>query len=51
MFTEQELEKVFLADEQILAAVLSVDHDVKGWVYSDRVEVDDAAFAFAKAEG
>jgi hypothetical protein len=41
----------FLADEEILAAVLSEDHRVKGWVYRDRIDVDDAAFAFRKAEG
>jgi len=51
VLTEQEVEKVFLSDDQILAAVLSIDHDVRGWVYRDRIEVDDAAFAFAKAEG
>jgi hypothetical protein len=50
MFTERELETVFLSDDQILAAVLSVSHDVKGWVYRDRIDVDDAAFAFTKAE-
>jgi hypothetical protein len=51
MFTEKELDVYFLSDDQILAAVLSEDHDVKGWVYRDRIGVDDAAFAFAKAQG
>jgi hypothetical protein len=50
LLSEQELEKLFLADETILAAVLSEDHEVSGWVYRDHIEVDDAAFAFSNAE-
>ena len=50
LLTEEELETVFLSDHEILAAVLSEDHEVKGWVYRDRIEVGDAAFAFRRAE-
>jgi hypothetical protein len=50
LFTQDEIEEYFLSDANILAAVLSEDHRVKGWVSSDRIEVDDAAFAFDQAE-
>ena len=50
MLSEQEAENLFLADDTILAAVLSEDHEVGGWVYHDHFDVDDAAFAFSSAQ-
>jgi hypothetical protein len=50
ILTEQEIDTFFLADETVLAAVLSKDHEVGGWVYDDHVDVDDAAFAFRNAQ-
>ena len=50
VLTEQQQRELFLDDDSILAAVLSEDHDVGGWVYRDHLDVDDAAFAFSNAE-
>jgi hypothetical protein len=51
MLTIGEVREFFLSDDSILATVLSQDHHVKGWVYRDRIEMDDAAFAFHQAGG
>ena len=46
-----EVREFFLSDESILAAALSTDHQVRGWVYRDRTGVDDADFAYHQAGG
>jgi hypothetical protein len=46
-----EVREFFLSDDSILAAVLSEDHQVRGWVYRDRTGVDDADFAYHQAGG
>jgi hypothetical protein len=51
LLNDDEIRAFFLSDDTIVAAVLSEDRQVKGWVYSDRIDVDDAAFAFNQAEG
>jgi hypothetical protein len=51
LLNDDEIRAFFLSDDTIVAAVLSGDRQVKGWVYSDRIDVDDAAFAFHQAEG
>jgi hypothetical protein len=51
MLTIDEVSEFFLSDDSILAAVLSQDHHVRGWVYRDRIDTDDAAFAFHQAGG
>jgi hypothetical protein len=46
-----EVREFFLSDDSILAAALSKDHQVRGWVYRDRTDVDDADFAYHQAGG
>ncbi len=46
---EHELREFFLDDESVVAAVLSDDRRVMGWVHRDRIDVDDAEFAFLQA--
>jgi len=50
LLTNDEAQRFFSSDHSIVAAVLSADRRVESWVYRDRLDVDDAAFAFAKAE-
>jgi hypothetical protein len=49
--SDDDIRAFFESDESIVAAVLSQDRQVKGWVYGDRTDVDDAAFAFDQADG
>jgi hypothetical protein len=51
LLTLDEVREFFLSDDSILAAVLSKDHQVRGWVYRDRADVDDAEFAYYQAGG
>ncbi len=50
MLSLDEVRAFFQADDSILAAVLSVDREVKAWVYRDQLDEDDAVFAFRSAE-
>ena len=47
---DEEMTHLFGQDDPALAAVLGTDGGVGGWVTRDRLEVEDAAFAFAQAE-
>ncbi len=51
LLTEDEASELFGADSEALAVVLSADRQVASFVYGDRLEVVDAAFAFEMAEG
>ena len=51
LLTIDNVREFFLSDDSILAAVLSEDRRVKGWVYRDRTGVDDADFAYHQAGG
>ena len=51
LLSDGDLRGLFQSNEAVVAAVLSADHRVKSWVYRDQTEVDDAAFAFTKAQG
>jgi hypothetical protein len=48
---DEEMTHLFGTSDPALAAVLGVDGGVGGWVTKDRLRVEDAAFAFAGAEG
>jgi hypothetical protein len=50
ILTAGDVERFFNDDDAIIASVLSVDHEVKAWVYSDATDVDDADFAFSEAK-
>lgn len=50
LLTESEHETFFRSDVSIVAVALSVDHRATAWMSSDRIGVDDAVFAFSRAE-
>lgn len=50
LFTETEKAELFGGGDETLAAVLSAPRTAGGWMTSDRLGVEDAAFAFAQAE-
>lgn len=50
ILSEEERRTLFLGDDAIIATVLSEDHKVAGWVYRRAIDVDDAVFAFERAE-
>lgn len=50
LLTDDERSRMFRDDDAILGAVLSAEREVKGWLYRDHTEVDDAAFTFAAAD-
>jgi hypothetical protein len=50
MLTEDERTAFYRDDDSIIAAVLAADHTVAAWVYADRIDVDDADFAFSNAQ-
>ncbi len=50
LFHEREAETLFRGEPDIVAAVLAADRRVRAFMYTDRIGVADAAFAFARAE-
>jgi hypothetical protein len=49
VMTLDRVEDLFRDDDEILAAVVTANRRIAGWVFRDRIGVDDAEFAFRQA--
>ncbi len=50
IMTDREIAEVFDDDDDALAAVLSEGHRSTAMIHGDRIEVEDASFAFSTAQ-
>jgi hypothetical protein len=50
LFSDREREELFGEGDSVVAAVIGGEGTAGGWVTRDRLQVEDAAFAFDEAE-
>jgi hypothetical protein len=46
---DDELQTLFLGDEEVVAAVLGPGGEPASWLYADHIDVEDAVYAFDAA--